>query len=203
LSEREGPQRERTSTPAVVLVGPPGSGKTSVGQVLAERLGVSFRDTDADVEAVAGKPVPEIFYDDGEAVFRDLERQAVAAALAGHDGVLALGGGAVLAAETRQLLAGHPVVFLDVDPAEAARRVGLARDRPLLAVNPRARLRVLMAERRPLYEEVAAATVPTGGRSVAEVADAVLAVPALAPPRGRLEARTRDAARKGGPGPRS
>jgi shikimate kinase/3-dehydroquinate synthase len=161
-------------TPPVVLVGPPGSGKTSVGQVLAERLGVTFRDTDADVEAVAGKAVPEIFYDDGEPAFRALERDAVVAALAGHDGVLALGGGAVLAAETRQLLAGHPVMFLDVDPAEAARRVGLARDRPLLAVNPRTRLRVLMAERRPLYEAVAAATVPTGGRSVAEVADAVL-----------------------------
>lgn len=162
------------SGPKVVLVGAPGAGKTTVGRLVAAALGVSFRDTDADVESAAGKPVSEIFVDDGEPAFRALERAAVAAALAGHDGVLALGGGAVVAPETRALLAGHPVVFLDVSLTDAARRVGFNRDRPLLLGNPRAQLLRLMQARRPLYEEVATATVDAGGDAQA-VAAAVLA----------------------------
>jgi shikimate kinase len=161
--------------PVLVLVGPSGSGKTTVGGIVADRLGVGFRDTDADVAAAAGKPVAEIFYDDGEPAFRAMEREAVAAALAGHRGVLSLGGGAVLAEQTRAGLAGHHVVFLSVDLADAAKRVGLARDRPLLALNPRAQLRAMLAERRPVYEAVATVVVETSGRSAAEVADEVLA----------------------------
>ena len=161
--------------PKVVLVGPPGAGKTTVGRLVAEALGVRFRDTDADVSAAAGKPVSEIFVDDGEAAFRAMERAAVAAALAGHDGVLALGGGAVTAPETGALLAGHRVVFLDVGLADAARRVGFNRDRPLLLGNPRARLMKLMDARRPLYEEVATAVVDAGGSDASAVAAAVLA----------------------------
>ncbi|HEU4425282.1 MAG TPA: shikimate kinase, partial [Pilimelia sp.] len=87
--------------PVCVIVGPPGAGKTTIGELVAAALGVGFRDTDADVEAMAGKSVPDIFVEDGEAAFRTLERQAVAAALASFDGVLALGGGAVMAEQTR------------------------------------------------------------------------------------------------------
>jgi shikimate kinase len=162
--------------PAVVIVGPPGAGKSTVGPLVAERLGVTFRDTDLDIERAAGKSVAEIFFDDGEAAFRALETAAVAAAISEHDGVLALGGGAVVSAGTRELLVGRRVVFLDVGMAAAAKRVGLARDRPLLIENPRAQLRSLLAERRPLYEQVATATIETDSRSPAEVVDEVLAV---------------------------
>lgn len=156
--------------PVCVLVGPPGSGKTSTGQALAKLLGVGFRDTDADIEATAGKPIPDIFIEDGEPHFRALEREAVAAALAGCDGVLALGGGAVLAESTRAALAGHTVVFLSVELPDAIKRIGLGEGRPLLAINPRATLRHQLAQRRPLYEQVATHTVATDGRTPEEVA---------------------------------
>jgi shikimate kinase len=161
--------------PVCVLVGVMGAGKSTVGQLVADALGVAFRDVDADIEAAAGKPIPDIFVDDGEAHFRALERAAVAAALAGFDGVLALGGGAILAEETRALLRGQTVVYLAVDLADAVRRVGLGQGRPLLAVNPRATLRHLLDQRRPLYEEVATLSVQTSGRTPEEVAEALLA----------------------------
>ncbi len=160
--------------PVLVVVGPPGAGKSTVGNALAQRLGVDFRDTDADVETTAGMSVTDIFVDRGEGTFRELERAAVHDALAHHDGVLALGGGAILNSATRAELGGRTVVFLDVGLAEATRRVGLARDRPLLIANPRAQLLRLMEERRPWYEEVAAVTVSTDGRTPDEIADEVL-----------------------------
>lgn len=162
------------SRPVLVLVGPPASGKTTVGTAVAGILGVPFRDTDADVEAVAGVTVADLFVQYGEPHFRDLEEQAVARALAGHDGVLALGGGAVTSATTRELLVGHGrsggrVVWLDVDVASAAKRIGLSRDRPLLAVNPRAMLRSMLEDRAPLYREVATSVVSTAGREPDDV----------------------------------
>lgn len=157
----------------VVLVGPPGAGKTTVGELLARRHGVTFRDTDRDIEQHAGASISDIFVTEGEAHFRALEQEAVAAALAEHDGVLALGGGAVLAEQTRALLAGHRVVFLDVGLAAAAERVGLNRSRPLLAVNPRAELTRMLAERRPLYEQVATVAVTTDDRTPEDVADEI------------------------------
>lgn len=169
--------------PVLVLVGPPGAGKTTVGQLVAERLGVSFRDTDQDVVTLAGKSVPDIFVDDGEARFRELEENAVDAALREHDGVLALGGGAVLSERTRDRLAGHHVVFLSVDLAHAASRVGLNRDRPLLLGNVRQQLRALLDARLPLYRQVSIVTVDTRGREPAEVAAEVVAgLSATAPP---------------------
>ncbi|MFJ3965830.1 shikimate kinase [Streptomyces sp. NPDC090036] len=163
-----------TAGPLVVLVGPMGSGKSTVGALLAERLGVPYRDTDADIVAAQGREISDIFVDEGEPYFRELERQAVAAAVAGHTGVLALGGGAVLDEGTRELLAGLPVAYLSMDVEEAVRRVGLGAARPLLAVNPRRQWRELMDARRPLYTEVARVVVATDDRTPEEVAQAVL-----------------------------
>jgi shikimate kinase len=173
----------------LVLVGPPGSGKSTTGQVLAARRGVAFRDTDHDVEATAGKPISDIFVDDGEPAFRALEREAVVAALGAHDGVLALGGGAVLDPVTQERLAayaaaGGVVVFLDVSLAHAAPRVGLNRSRPLLLGNPRAQWQALMEARRPVYERVATVRVLTDGLTPAQVADRVeqAGAPSTVPP---------------------
>lgn len=135
---------------------------------------MEFRDTDTDIERQAGKPIPEIFVDEGEEHFRALERAAVAAALASCAGVLALGGGAVLDEQTRAALIGHRVVHLSVELTDAVKRVGLGVGRPLLAINPRATLKYLLEQRRPLYAEVATETVVTDGRTPAEVAAEIL-----------------------------
>ncbi|MFJ1734037.1 3-dehydroquinate synthase [Streptomyces sp. NPDC088254] len=162
------------SGPLVVLVGPMGVGKSTVGQMLAERLGVGYRDTDADIVAEQGRAIADIFVEDGEAAFRAAEKRAVRRALDEHDGVLSLGGGAILDEDTRGLLAGQRVLYLSMDVEEAVKRTGLNTARPLLAVNPRKQWRELMEARRHLYEEVATAVLPTDGRTPQEVTQAAL-----------------------------
>ena len=163
------------SAPIAVLIGPPGAGKSTVGPLLAALLGAEFAETDAMVEAAAGKPVSDIFITDGEPAFREMERAAVAQALAGHPGIVALGGGAPMDPATQRLLAGHCVVYLQTGFTAAVRRIGLDTPRPLLLGNPRAQMRDLLAQRLPVYESLAVITVTTDGRDPQEIADEIAA----------------------------
>jgi shikimate kinase len=158
----------------IVLVGAPGSGKSTVGALLADQLGVPFSDVDSVIVERVGKPVAEIFADDGEAAFRAVEEQ-VAGELLDRSGVLALGGGAVLSPRTRAALRGRRVVWLRVGLSAAVKRVGLDTARPLLLGNVRGRLLALLNERAPLYAEVASETVDTDDRTPAEVAEQIVA----------------------------
>nr|WP_051217851.1 shikimate kinase [Nocardioides insulae] len=150
-----------------------GAGKTTVGRILAQRWGVTLRDTDLDIEAAAGKTVQDIFVEEGEAAFRERERDAVAVALAEHEGVLSLGGGAVLDPSTQERLVGHDVVMLRVGLSDAVKRVGLESGRPLLLGNVRGRIKQLLDERAPIYEATATVIVDTDGLGPGEVADAI------------------------------
>lgn len=156
--------------PRAVLVGPMGAGKTTVAALLSDAWGVTARDTDRDIEAAEARSVSDIFVDSGEAHFRELERAAVATALDEHDGVLALGGGAVLDEATCSALSAHNVIFLRVGLSDAVRRVGLGTSRPLLLGNVRGRIKALLDERTPIYEQVATFVVDTDGRTPGEVA---------------------------------
>ncbi|MFC4064927.1 shikimate kinase [Actinoplanes subglobosus] len=162
--------------PVAVFVGVMGAGKTTIGKAVAAELGVAFADTDAIIEERAGKPIPEIFVDDGEAAFRALEREVVASSLETFGGILALGGGAILDEGTRKILTAHTVVFLSVELSDAIKRVGLGAGRPLLAMNPRATLKYLLDQRRPLYLEVATHTLATDGRDEQDVTAEVVAL---------------------------
>jgi shikimate kinase len=167
-------------TPSVVLIGPPGVGKSAVGPLVAERLGAEFRDTDADVAVAAGKPVSDIFIEDGEQAFRELEHAAAITALrqqAERGGVLALGSGAVLDDRVQRLMDGEEthVVYLAADFRTVAQRVGLDRPRVVVPGNPRGRLRDMLEQRRLLYERLATVTVDTDEKDAEEVAAEVAA----------------------------
>ena len=163
-------------SPAVVLIGSPGAGKSSVGRRLAERLGVAFEDTDHIIEADTGMTISDIFVTLGEDEFRRMEAEAVQRALAERDGVLALGGGAVMRDETRDLLRGQTVVWLKVTVSDAVHRVGMNQARPLLLGNVRGTLSALLDKRNPVYAVVATAVVDTTGKSLREVVDEVAKV---------------------------
>jgi shikimate kinase len=150
--------------PRAVLVGMPGSGKSTIGRRLAKALGVPLLDTDAKIVETTGRSIADIFVD-GEAEFRRIEAEVVCAALAEHDGVVSLGGGAVTTPAVREALAGHTVVYLEISASEGVRRTS-GGGRPLLATDdPDAKFRTLMSERVPLYREVATLRVNTNRRN--------------------------------------
>ena len=157
--------------PQVILIGPPGSGKSTVGKALAKALAVNFIDSDAVVESTAGKKISEIFIDQGEVAFRDFEFDALTSSLTDSSSVLSLGGGAPISTRAQEALvaAGIPIVFLDVSLAVAAPRVGFNRDRPLLLGNPRAQWQSLYAVRRPIYEKLATITIKVDAMKVAHI----------------------------------
>ncbi|MCH1403529.1 MAG: shikimate kinase [Candidatus Nanopelagicales bacterium] len=161
--------------PRAIIIGAPGAGKTSVGRRVAERLGLEFHDSDAAIEKRAGKPVSDIFLSDGETEFRRLEREVIAESLKDIDGVLSVGGGAVLDPDTREAFSRHTVVWLEVDLGNATKRVGMNSARPLLMGNVRGTMATMLNERTPLYEEVATVTVDTSGRPLKDVVDDVVA----------------------------
>jgi shikimate kinase len=156
------------------LVGPPSSGKSTVGRALAGRLGVDFVDVDQVIEERTGKSIGEIFATDGEPVFRELETATTLEILAERTGVVSLGGGAVTSAGIRAALAPYRVVWLQVGIAAAAERIGLNTARPLLLGNVRGQLIKLMRERQPLYAEVATISLATDHRGPAELVDAII-----------------------------
>ncbi|WP_017579764.1 shikimate kinase [Nocardiopsis valliformis] len=157
-----------------MLIGSPGSGKSTVGEALARRLDADLLCTDTEIEKRAGKPISDIFLEDGEEHFRALEREVVAEGLRVWEGVIAVGGGAVLNEDTRKDLVDHHVVYLQVDFGEAAKRVGMDVARPLLAGNPRTQLRKLLNERLPVYEGLASVTVPTTDYHPEEIVDTIV-----------------------------
>lgn len=145
----------------IVLVGIPGSGKTTVGSLLATKLGKDFFDSDQVIESEAGKSVADIFTQDGEPTFRAIEARAIKNLLAQHNAVISLGGGALVNDETRALIKEHTVVWLTAGLAQTVARIGLNRNRPLLLGNVRGQLSSLMEAREPFYREVATHTIDT------------------------------------------
>lgn len=163
-----------SGAPFVVVIGPPGVGKSTVASGLAERLGRRLVDTDSLVEEREGRAIADLFIEDGEAYFRAAEERAVLDALGEEGAILALGGGAPMTPAVGAALEGHRVLFLDVGIADAARRIGFDRSRPLLSVNPRQAWIRTMDERRPTYERLARWRVDTAGRDVDAVVDEAL-----------------------------
>lgn len=161
---------------SVVLVGPPGAGKSTIGRKLARELGLDLYDTDAGIEEETGRTIPEIFAEDGEPEFRRIEEEVVRAAVLNRQGVISLGGGSVLSAATREVLRGRTVIYLEISVGEGLRRTGASTNRPLLnGDDPARKYRELMKIRRPLYREVASIRVRTDGRSPGRVVRMILA----------------------------
>lgn len=162
--------------PKAVLVGLPGSGKSTIGRRLAKTLGLTMLDTDAAIEETTGRTIADIFASDGEQEFRRIEEEVIRSALASHDGVLSLGGGAVTTPGVREALAGHVVVYLEINAAEGVRRTSGNTARPLLAGPDRAeKFRALMAERVPLYRRVATVRINTNRRNPGAVVRHIVA----------------------------
>jgi shikimate kinase len=162
----------------IVLIGPPGAGKSTIGHSLAKKMQVKFADTDALIEAKLQKKISDIFVDLGEPFFRSEELIVLAEVLQSDNGVISLGGGAPISPQAQELLrnSGAIVIFLDISLGKAAARVGFNRDRPLLLGNPRAQWNELMSSRRPIYESLATAVIPVDDRSVNEICTDILAV---------------------------
>jgi len=161
--------------PPIILIGPPGAGKTSVGKALAKKLSLNFLDSDKVVEEKSGKSISEIFITDGEPAFREMERVAVIDLIENQEGVIALGGGSVMDLEvSKRLMPMANVVFLDVSISNAAPRVGFNRDRPLLLGNPRQQWIALMEKRRSTYEALAKARVSTDNKKPVEVVEEIV-----------------------------
>jgi shikimate kinase len=162
-----------------VLIGPPSSGKSTVGRQLAERLGVEFVDVDALIEQRTGKLIGEIFTEDGEPAFRELETATTIEVVTDpqhqHTRVIALGGGAVTSEQIRAALGPYRVVWLQVGIAAAAKRIGLNTARPLLLGNVRGQLIKLMREREPLYAQTATISVATDDAEVTELVESIVA----------------------------
>ena len=156
----------------IVLIGPPGAGKSSIGKALAKELNLDFIDSDSEIEKISHKKIAEIFIEDGEPAFRLLEVDVVRKVLADFNGVISLGGGAPISKEIEEVLgnADYPVVFIDVSIAQAATRIGFNKDRPLLLVNPRQQWISLMNDRRPIYEKLASQTISSDNQKPHEVA---------------------------------
>lgn len=155
---------------SIVLIGPPGAGKTTIGKALAKKMALEFIDTDQEIEKVSGKKIAEIFLEEGEQHFRAIEKREVLKALESENSVISLGGGAVLDGDVQERLREQDdVVFLDVSISNAAPRVGFNRERPLLLSNPRQQWILLMEKRRPIYENLAKITVNTDNRKANEV----------------------------------
>jgi shikimate kinase len=176
--------------PKAVLIGLPGSGKSTIGRRLAKALDVSLLDTDAAIEETTGRTIADIFATDGEPEFRRIEEDVIRSALQSHDGVLSLGGGAVTTPGVRDALAGHTVIYLEISAAEGVRRTGGSTVRPLLAGGDRGeKIRKLMSERVPLYRRVATMRINTNRRNPGAVVRHV--VERLENPEARRQQRRR------------
>ena len=157
--------------PRVILIGPMGSGKTTIGSLLAEKLGLSFRDTDHLIEEQEEKTVSQIFLDQGEDAFRAIEKRVLREELLTDGTVLSLGGGAPISMDAQSALraiASH-IIFLDISLSTVAPRIGFNRDRPLLLNNPRGQWQTLMEARRPVYEAIADTTINVDDKSEDEI----------------------------------
>ena len=161
--------------PNLIIIGPPGAGKSSVGRQLGKVMQTPFTDTDKIIEERAGKKIAEIFLEDGEPIFREIEREVVLEEIAKEEGILALGGGSILDAEVDKELSRlkSRVIYLEVSISNAAPRVGFNKDRPLLAVNPRQQWMALMEKRRPIYERLAGHKVSTDNKKPSEVVNEI------------------------------
>jgi len=155
-----------------------GSGKTTIGRIIAARLGLSFRDTDHVIEEEGGKSVSEIFLEDGEDAFRALEKSVLRQELLSDDTVLALGGGAPMSLDAQSALRAiaSPVIYFDISLSSVAPRIGFNRDRPLLLNNPRGQWELLMQERRPVYESIADTVIDVNGKSEKDIVAEILLV---------------------------